>query len=128
MVTDRFLEQRDEELLELSLAKDENHQGTDVEFFKQPGTLCKVYEDEIGPICFVRGTKALRLDIQYVSNSDRKRNMKAMLEGFDKLAAKAKENGFTEIVFNTSNDLLRAFCIRRFGFEESQGELRKFLA
>jgi len=128
MVTDRFLEPGDLELLELSLAKDEHHQGTEVKFFTNPGSICKVYEDELGPICFVRGTKALRLDIQYVSNLDKKRNMKAMLEGFDKLAAKAKENGFTEIVFNTNNDLLRAFCTKRFGFEESQGELRKFLA
>ena len=128
MVTDRFLEARDEELLELSLAKDEHHVGTDVEFFKKTGTVTKVYEDEFGPICFVRGTKALRLDIQYVSNSDKKRNMTAMLAGFGALAEKAKENGFTEIVFNTNNDLLRAFCIKRFGFVESKGELRKFLA
>lgn len=127
MVTDRFVSSDDIALLTFSLAKDEQHRDTEPDFFFAPGTICKVYEDEQGPICFVRGTKALRLDIQYVSNDDRRRNMAAMLEGFDKLAAKAKENGFTEIIFNTSNDLLRAFCVKRFGFVESEGELRKFI-
>ena len=127
MVTDRFLETRDLPLLALSLAKDEIHKGTEPEFFTQPGTVCKVYEDEIGPICFVRGTKALRLDIQYVSNDDTKRNMKAMLGGFDKLADKARENGFTEIVFQSNSPLLKKFCIKAFGFYEYEGELRKHL-
>lgn len=114
-------------VLSVSLAKDEYHKGTSPEFFTAPGTVCKVYEDEIGPICFVRGTKALRLDIQYVDNNDRKRNMAAMLEGFDALAAKAKENGFTEIIFQSNNRMLKRFCVKAFGFVESDGELRKFI-
>lgn len=127
MVTDRFIEPGDLSLVELSLAKDEYHSGTPPEFFIEPGTVCKVYEDELGPICFVRGSKALRLDIQYVSNADVKRNLTAMIAGFDKLAAKAKENGFSEVVFNTNNPLLKKFCMRRFGFVESHGELRKYI-
>lgn len=127
MVTDRFLEPGDIGLLESSLALDEHHRDTKPEFFTQSGTVCKVYEDEAGPICFVRGTKALRLDIQYVNNHDRRRNMTAMLEGFDSLARKAKENGFTEIIFQTNNRMLKRFCVRAFGFVESEGELRKFI-
>lgn len=127
MVTDRFLEPKDMPLVAMSLAKDEHHKNTEPEFFTQLGTVCKVYEDELGPICFVRGTKALRLDIQYVDNDDKKRNISAMLEGFDNLAAKAKENGFTEIIFNSNNPLLKKFCVKAFGFAESNGELRKFI-
>lgn len=127
MVTDRFLQEYDEPLLTVALAQDEYHVGTAPEFFTAPGTICKVYEDELGPICFVRGAKALRLDIQYVDNKDRKRNMKAMLEGFDKLAKKASSYGFTEIIFNSNNPMLRKFCVKAFGFIESEGELRKFI-
>jgi len=127
MVTDRFLEHRDLALLEMSLARDEHHQGTPPEFFTQYGTVCKVFEDKQGPILFVRGAKVLRLDIQFVSNEDRRRNVRAMVTGFDDLAKKAKENGFTEIIFNSNNETLRKLCIRRFGFVEGQNELRKYL-
>lgn len=127
MVKDRFIETADLPLLALSLAKDEEHKKTEPEFFTASGSVCKVYEDELGPICFVRGTKALRLDIQYVDNKDKKRNIAAMLGGFDALAAKARENGFTEIIFQSNNPLLKKFCVKAFGFVESDGELRKFI-
>lgn len=127
MVTDRWLALEDYSLLELSLSRDEHHKDTKPEFFSQLGTVCKVYEDEQGPICFVRGARALRLDIQYVDNNDRRRNMAAMLGGFGELANKARENGFTEIIFQSNNPMLKAFCKKRLGFIESDGELRKSL-
>jgi hypothetical protein len=127
MVTDRFLEYRDLPILEKSLAQDVHHQGTDASFFTQPGTVCKTYSDEDGVILFARASKALRLDLQYVRNDDVKRNMKAMLTGFDELAKKAKENGFLEIIVTSNVDLMRKFCIRRFGFIEERGELRKMI-
>lgn len=127
MITDRFTLPSDYNVLKVALANDEHHVGTTPEFFNSPGTICKVYEDEEGPILFVRGARALRLDIQYVDNTDSKRNMRAMLEGFDKLAAKAADNGFTEIIFNTNNPMLKRFCTKRFGFVESGSELRKFI-
>lgn len=127
MVTDRWLTAGDRSLLALSLAQDEHHAETPPEFFYTPGTIAKVYEDESGPICFVRGAKALRLDIQYVDNSDKKRNLTAMLE-FERLANEARTNGFTEVCFTTNSPLLRKFCERRFGFERVNGdEMRLFL-
>lgn len=128
MVTDRFIEPSDMSTLAISLAKDEQHKGTEPEFFTQIGSVCKVYEDELGPILFARGSKALRLDLQYVDNTDTKRNMKAMLEGFDVLADNARRHGFSEIIFNTNSPMMKRFCIKRFGFVESSSELRKFLA
>jgi hypothetical protein len=127
MVTDRFLESRDLLTLEKSLKNDVHHQGTPPEFFTQLGTITKVYEDEKGPILFVRGAKAIRIDIQFVDNTDHKRNAKAMIEGFDKLADKCKQQGFSEVIFNSNNQMLKKFCIKRFGFVESDGELRKYL-
>lgn len=128
MVTDRLMEDTDLLLLGLSLSKDEHHVGTEPEFFTEPGTLTKVYESDGVPVLFVRGAPILRLDIQFVSNEDGRKNIKTMLEGLPPLAQKARENGFKEIVFNTSSPLLKAFCIKRLGFEEVEGsELRKVL-
>lgn len=127
MVTDRWLETTDLPLLAVALARDEHHVGTEVEFFTDPSAVCKVYSDEDGPILFARAAKTLRLDLQYVDNADKKRNMRAMLEGFDKLAANAKEHGFSEIIFQSSSPLLVKFCKKMFGFVESHGELRKVL-
>jgi hypothetical protein len=131
MVTDRLLESQDKPLLADSLSKDEHHKDTTTpDFFYAPGTVCKVYEDEDGPICFVRCTKVLRLDIQYKDNEDKKRNLKAMISGFDSLEKKARDNGYTEIAFKTNSPLMKAFCTRRFGFVEecgACGELKKYL-
>ncbi len=127
MITDRPIQDEDEALLAASIAQDEYHRDAKPEFFVAPGTECTVYGDEAGPILFARVSKALRIDIQYCDNTDRKRNFHAMLGGFAGLVSKAKESGFTEVIFNTSNDALRKFCVRVFGFEESGNELRKII-
>jgi hypothetical protein len=139
MVMDREIRTEDLAWLAESLSKDEYHKTTTPEFFIQPNTVCKIYEDEDGPILAVRGSidfkrskdagsKSLRLDIQYKDNLDHRRNMKAMITGFDILAKRSKENGFFEIVFDTNSPLLRKFCIRRLGFEElDEFQLRKVL-
>ena len=128
MITDRFITEEDVLLLGLALAKDEHHQGTEVEFFYQPGTLCKVYEDDLGPVLFARASKSLRLDLQYVSNSDAKRNLKVMMSKFPELVEKARENGFNEICFVTDSPLLKKFCEKHLGFEAVAGhEMRRFI-
>lgn len=128
MVTDRFIEPSDLIPLAISLAKDQYHKGTEAEFFTQFGCISKVYEDEVGPIMYVRGAKALRLDIQFTDNNDARRNMKAMLERFPDLVEKAKDNGFAEIVFVTNSPLLKKFCEKRLGFEILAGdELRRII-
>lgn len=127
MITDRMFENTDLPLLETSLAFDKHHTTTKPEFFTQEGTVCKVYEDENGPILFVKGTPVLRLDIQYVSNEDFERNKQAMLDGFPELVKRARANGFKEIMFQSDVRALKIFCKRNFGFTESSGELRKIL-
>lgn len=121
------MEDSDLPLLELSLSQDEHHQGTDPSFFQQPNTITKVYEDTAGPVLFARASVALRIDIQYVSNEDVERNKAVMLEEFPKLAAKAKENGYSEIIFNSKSRALKIFVKRYFHFEESAGEMRLLL-
>lgn len=135
MVTNRFIEEKDYPLLQESLSKDSFHKDTSLEFFLEEDTVCSVYEDEDGPILFVRGKPLIfnnigiiQLDIQYLNNLDGKRNMKAMLEGFPILAEKAKQNGFSGFYFESSVPLLRKFCIKRLGFEDFGDDvLVKFL-
>lgn len=124
MIISRHITEDDRILLSSSLILDEYHKNTPTDFFYEEGTMCNVYEDENGPICFVRGKPVvhdnvgiLQLDIQYLDNKDARRNMKAMLEGFPPLAEKAKENGFAGFFFISSAPLLRKFCIKRLGFE-----------
>lgn len=127
MTVERWLTEEDIPLLTQSLEKDEYHKDTKPEFFTQIGTVCKVYEDDAGPVMFVRGTKALRIDIQFVDNNDRERNRAIMEQEFQNFAASAKAAGFTELVFCTDSPILKAFCKRRFQFREVGGELRRFL-
>jgi hypothetical protein len=123
MVTNRYITYDDYKLLESSLLSDEYHKDTPASFFYEKGTITSVYEDEKGPICFVRGQPIfengiaiIRLDIQYINNNDSKRNLKAMLSGFPVLEEKAKANGFAGFFFVSDAQLLRAFCIKRLGF------------
>jgi hypothetical protein len=129
MVTDRLLEETDESMLGLSLDADVHHKGTPVAFFKQDGSITKVYEDGSSPICFVRATKSLRIDIHFLDNKDKRRNAQALIEGFGPLVEQARSNGFTEICFTTSVPELRDFCVKQFGYEQVPDSfvLRKFL-
>ena len=116
-ITNRLLEEKDETWLATSLALDEHHQGTPVAFFKEPGVLSTVYEDEQGPICVARCSKSLRIDIQFLDNEDRRRNAKVLAAGVEQVAAAAKASGYSELVFTTSNPELAAFCEHSFGYE-----------
>jgi hypothetical protein len=132
MITSRYLQPDDYSLLVTSLAADEYHLMAPM-FFVEPETITLVYEDERGPVMFVRGKgvieasglKTLWLSVQYISNKDGRRNIRVMLEEFTKLVAKAKANEFSEIKFNSYASLLRKFCITRLGFfEDGEDTLR----
>lgn len=129
MITSRHIKEQDYKLLEESLSNDEYHQETTLDFFLEPGTITNLYYYNDDPICFVRGkpwfnleVAIIQLDIQFLSNEDKKRNIKVMLEGFKDLEQKAKENGFMGLMFNSNVDLLRNFCIKRLGFEPFEGD------
>lgn len=124
MMTSRRIEASDEQLLRESLERDSYHAGTTPEFFYADGSVCNVYEDDKGPVLFLRGAKALRLDIQFVDNNDFERNRQIMLQGFPGFVEKAKAAGFSELIFYSNSPLLIRFCKQQFGFREVDGELR----
>lgn len=128
MIIDRLLQESDESILADSLAKDEFHTSTPIGFFTEPGTLTKAYELDGETILYARACKVLRLDLQFVDNKAALKNIKVMLEGFPEIVDRARENGFKEVVFNTSSPLLKRFCTRKLGFTVVEGdELRRVI-
>lgn len=128
MIKTRYINENDKEVLKESLKNDIYHKDTAVDFFYDPRVVTNVYEDETDkPIMFVRGSKALRMDIQFMDNLDHKRNAKALLALGNRIIEQARKSGFNEMIFNTTNKSLAKFCKTYFGFEDSSGELRKFL-
>jgi hypothetical protein len=124
MITSRQVDLlRDRDTLEDALSRDEFHRGTDVSAFFQPGTITNVYEDENGPIVWLRASRSLRIDMMFFDNADRLRNKEAMVVGFRKLVEGAKAAGFAEITTSTNSPALLKFATISiedggFGFEE----------
>ena len=123
----RAISEGDRTLLDSSLSKDTYHKDTKADFFYAPGTFCNVHEDDTGPVMFVRATKSLRFDVQFVENDDRVKNAKALKEVFQGYEDRARANGFTEFVFFSDSPALKKFCEEQFGFKELNGEMRKLL-
>lgn len=128
MVNDRLIEEKDLPSLIESLAKDDFHKTTSPEFFLEPTALTKVYELDGEPVLFAKASKALMLDLQFLDNNNVQANRKVMEDGFPLLEERAKANGFSSILFLTSNPLLQRFCTRRLKFETiGESVLRKCL-
>ena len=125
MITSRYITKDDYTLLANSIASDEYHKETTPDFFYEDNTVCSVFEDEDGPVLFVKATPftfdsivAIQFDIQYVKNEDAKRNMRAMLAGFPIIEDRARSTGFAGFLFQSESPLLRKFCVKRLGFYE----------
>ena len=129
MITSRYIEFDDYNMLANSLIRDDYHKATEVGFFYAEGTVASVFEDSDGPVLFVRGKHIVKegvgiiqLDIHFLNNADAKRNMRTMLEGFPVLEKRAKEAGFAGFIFQSTAPFLRKFCIRRLGFMDYNEE------
>jgi hypothetical protein len=122
----RELEERDRQTLEQSISNDSYHKDTTgASFFYDKRALCHVYENN-KPVMFVKGSPILRLDIQFAHNDDKFNNVEA-LQKLSEILETAKSSGFLELVFCTSSDSLKNFCVKHFGFVTVEGELRRYL-
>jgi hypothetical protein len=134
MITSRWIQPKDYKILKESLERDEYHKDGKPEFFYSIDACCNVYEDENGPIFFIRGYidgligfQTICIDIQFVSNDDRKRNMEALVFANENFTKQCKKCGFNEFVFQTNSPKLKAFCMKYLGFLEVEGRMRKQL-
>lgn len=123
---DVFVMSNDMQALETALAVDTYHPGTTPEFFTAPNTTCFVFENDKGPVLFVRGTSALRVDLCFTDNEDIETNKEALLQGIEILKTRAKDNGYTELV-GYSNSLKLMQFFKNQDFEVVAGEMRILL-
>jgi hypothetical protein len=133
MITTRWIEESDYDLIAASLLTDEYHKGEKSDFFYNKDSCCNVYEDEKGPIMFLRGcvysdsVESIRIDIQFMSNTDSRRNMEALMFANENFVVNCKRNGFKELVFETKSPKLKRFCVKYLGFVEIDGRMHKAL-
>jgi hypothetical protein len=125
-ITSRPLEHKDLDMLQRALDQDQ-YEHADKEAYTQNGAYSEVYEDEQGPIGVLRYTKTLRLLTVWCDNKDRIRNGASVIQAITDAVTKAKESGFTDIIFNTQSPTLAKFCVDKLGFEESKGEYVKYV-
>jgi hypothetical protein len=117
----------DVQALQDALDANEIHPGQKAEYYTNDKGYTEVYEDEFGPIGFLRYSKSLRLNTVWCDNGDRKRNGASIIQAISDAVEKAKSAGFTEIIFQTDTPALARFCTERLGFTESKGEFIKYV-
>jgi hypothetical protein len=122
MITSRHMTAEDIPLLQASIDGDEHHKGTDVNFWLESECMVNVYEDDAGPVLFLRGSilrdGICRLDIQFIDNTQGKRNLKCIGIGLPLMEEKLKLHNFIGIVFESKSPLLKKYCQKRHGFED----------
>ncbi len=108
---------KDKEDLDQIISNDPFHKNVlTSDFFMMPGTYTERYDLDGKPVLYVRATKSLRIDLQFVNCDDKRSNAKVMLEKFNELVKQAKASGFTEIYCNTASSKLSDFCVKHLGF------------
>ena len=118
MISNRPLEENDLPTLQKALDNNEFHPGQTVSDYVGVGKHTIVYEDEQGPVGYLRYTKTLRLVVTWTDNKDEKRNAESIIAAVNDSVKLAKGNGFTEIIFESESPKVIAFC-KLLGFQRS---------
>jgi hypothetical protein len=111
-------------MLQKAMDKNTWHPGQKAESYLNSYCFSTVYEDEQGPVGVLQYTKVMRLRTQWCDENDKTRNAESIFQAIEDSVKMAKKAGYQEIVFQTDNPALAAFC-KKLGFEESRGEYRK---
>ena len=111
----RTLTENDEEMLSEWIAAEPDHAGNTLAFYSTPGTKSILYSDEEGPICVVRYSSSLRLDMEFSPLASKERIKEAMKSQLPDIAEQAKAKGFSEIIFDSASKSLIKFC-EKLGF------------
>lgn len=127
LVSVRKFEDGDKPLLEESVRLDPHHQGIKPETFAaEPNTETQVWAVDGKPVFFLRCSRALRLDVQFVQDAPKDHVKKALNAAFPVVSAQAKKSGYREMVFDSVYEPLIAFCRKYLGFSSSP-DFRRFL-
>lgn len=111
----RTVDEKDTEMLAEWIAAEPDHADNTPAFYSTPGTKSVLYSDEEGPICVVRYSPVLRLDMEFNPAVSKERIKEAMKSQLPEIVGQAKSQGFSEIVFDSVAKPLIKFC-ERLGF------------
>jgi len=111
----RTLTEDDKKLLAEWIAAEPAHVNSMPEFYYEAGSKSVMYEDSEGPVCVVRYTPILRLDMDFAPGIDKTRIKEAMKTELPEIAEQAKMQNFKELVFDSIAEPLIRFC-QRLGF------------
>jgi len=126
MITERPLQEADLENLAKEISFEPEHNWMTTKFFQSPNSKALVYEDENGPIMYLRMSSCLRIHIQFC-RTDKDRIRKALIAGGASIIPKAKQNGYASVLYETANKSLAWFCRRYLGFRASPDEQQLWL-
>jgi len=120
-ITHRMFAFEDLPMLEKALDQDTYEHANTNDYIKSGG-FSEVYEGEKGPICVLRYSKTLRIMAVWCKNEDRRRNAVATIQATKDAISRAKESGFTDIIFETESPSLADFC-EQLGFKRAGNTL-----
>lgn len=115
----RPLTTEDKPLIEQWIAGEPAHADNTFEFYASPKARTVIYE-QASPVFAVRYSSALRVDIEFNPEASREDIRASFQEGFPDVVRQAREQGFSEIVFESTSPKLIAFC-KTLGYKESPG-------
>lgn len=100
-----------------------DHRKLNPDLFLEPRTESLMFGDEQGDLLALRISRVMRVDIQFNPDPAAKERLRAcLLKEFPWLKAEARKSGFRQLMFDSINKPLIAFCRRRFGFKPSPDE------
>jgi hypothetical protein len=111
----RTLDENDKALLAEWIAAEPDHSNSTPDFYYTPGTKTILYSDEQGPVCVVRYSSSLRLDIDFSPTAGKDRIKKMLSANLPEVVNQAKAQGFSELVFDSTSKALIRFC-EKLGF------------
>ncbi len=114
----RNLVSEDRPQVERWVLAEPTHVNNTFDWYSETGTKSVVVEDEAGAVLVAKFTPCLRMDTDFSPEATPKRIAKAIISGLAEMEQQAKEQGFKEIVFESSSSKLVAFC-ERLGYRQS---------
>lgn len=91
-----------------------------------PGSFTTLVTDDEVPILFLRGKKSLRLDMSINLGVDHERAAKILIDAVERIANRARANGFSELVIECVHPELTKVAVDM-GFSVSGNDLVKAL-
>jgi hypothetical protein len=127
MLYQRATRETDREQLEAMIAEDADHAGRSTADFwlpseKDKNRLCVTFEDDKGPVFFLRLEKVLRVHAQF--GTDKMRTARALIDFNEWLDRESRQHGYVQVIWDSISSSLVRFA-EKFGYHKSPNEIVK---